>query len=82
MSNSCKLGWCMPKSQVHLVGNWAILLHGPVHFVRDMIDISAERKGEGHRFGEVRSCSINGSAHNLWIYTIQFCRSQLLCGHL
>ena len=35
----------MPKSQVHLVSNWAFLLHGPVHFVLDMINISAPRKG-------------------------------------
>ena len=49
----------MLKSQVHLVSNWAFLLHGPVHFVLDMINISAlPRRGRRTKISEVRSCSI------------------------
>ena len=60
-----------------LVCNWAFVLHGPVHFVLDMINISAlPRKGRRTKISEVRSCSSikEVSAYNLWICTIQLCR--------
>lgn len=58
----------MPKSQVHLVSNWAFLLHGPVHFLLDMINISAPKKGEGQRFWKFVHAALKKCIQSLDLY--------------